>query len=173
MIFFYTDSPKKEYLEKFFERENFYIIDYNIKNNFFLKNKFNSISYKKLYKDFNLVPYKNLYKDIKLNVVFSAICYDEKNADEKFDFIFDCKKDDYNFFNCIDSFLIRKKIKSCFEPKIVENFSLNRIEAKEIIKLSNFLLKTKIINDSNHFFDFIYNYYFYLNKNEKIIESDT
>lgn len=166
MIFFYTDLPKIEYIKKFKDKENVCIID-NVNDKFYFKNKFVAISYKKLYKNFRQVSYKKIYKDFKFNVLFSAFCYvEELNTEETLELIFICNKGNYSL-DCVDSLLKRKKITKQIKEKLpTDSFILDKNQAKEILNLAKFLLKTRVITKTNNFFDFVYNYYFYLDRDK-------
>lgn len=165
MIFIYLDKPSFEDLDKYKNSIDTYIIN-NIGNKFIFKNKFISISYKQACKNLTLVPYKEKYNDFKLNTLYSAIEYLgnlEKPLDIEFHFICNDKQ---NPLTCIDSLLKRKKINNFISDfRQTNDFVLNKIQIIQILQLTNFLLKTKVITKSNSFFDFVYNYYFYLNKN--------
>jgi hypothetical protein len=165
MIFFYTDCPKVEYINKFKDKENVHIIN-NVNSKFYFKNKFVSVSYKQIYKNFKQVPYKKIYDDFKFNVLFSTLCYTkELNTKDLLEFIFICQENN-NFLECVDSLLKRRKIIKQVKDKLqTDSFALNTDQIQEILKLAKFLLKTKVVTKDNNFFDFVYNYYFYLNKN--------
>ena len=165
MIFVYLDKPSFDDLDKYKNSIDTYIIN-NMSDKFIFKNKFISIPYKQACKNLTLVPYKEKYKDFKLNTLQSALEYlvnSDDLTDIEFNFI--CS-DKHNPLICIDSLLKRRNINNfIFEFKQTNNFILNKVQIRQILQLTKFLFKTKVITKNNNFFDFVYNYYFCLNKN--------
>lgn len=156
MIFFCTDNPKKQIIESFDESIN--IIDYNFRNNFYVKNK-RCTSYKELYKKYNFISYLKFCEDIKINVLYSV--YDLSNkSKENITFLFDVKTNNIFFLNCVDS-LIKRKIlnKKISNPIFSNKIVLNISQVEEILNLSRFFIKTKVVTNTNNFFDFVYNFY--------------
>jgi len=165
MIFVYLDKPSFDELDKYKNSTDTYIIN-NISDKFIFKNKFISVSYKKACKNLTLVPYKEKYKDFKSNTLESALEYlgdSDDSVEIEFNFICNDKQDP---LICIDSLLKRRNINNfIFEFKQTNNFTLSKIQIIQILQLTKFLFKTKVITKNNNFFDFVYNYYFCLNKN--------
>lgn len=165
MICVYLDKPSFKDLDKYKNNVDTYIIN-NIGDKFVFKNKFISLSYKQACKYLNFIPYKEKYSDFKMNTVYSALEYlsnFEKPVNIEFNFVCSNKQ---NPLMCIDSLLKRKNINNFIsEFKETNNFILSKTEIVKILQLTKFLFKTKVITKNNNFFDFVYNYYFCLNKN--------
>jgi hypothetical protein len=157
MIFFCSDNIKKFDLRKL-DKESL-IIDYNLKNCFYLKNRFININYKKLYKEYNYIPYINVYDDFKYNCLYSAYDYLKEKNTYNINLVFNLNKKNYHYLDCISSFVKRKFLNNLISnPFIGENFVFSYGQASDILCLSNFLIKTGLIYKKN-FFDFVYNYY--------------
>lgn len=166
MIFVYSDEINSFELSSF-DKNELIIVDNNYKK--FYK------GYKNFYKNFNYIKCIKKYNDIKYNIFYS--CYNYyflNNYNNNISIIFDIKKtkkDHENYFECIISFPKRRFIKNILkETPCPKKLVLNKNEIKEIIFLSNFLIKSKIISPEKSFFDFVYNYYFYLNEKRFLIQ---
>jgi hypothetical protein len=165
MIFVYSDDIKNFELNSF-DKNNLFILDCNLKNNNFLRSKFYK-NYKN--KEFNYIKYIKVYNDIKYNSLYSCYKYCiSKNYFNNITLFFDTKKNCKDYAVCADciiSFPKRIIIKKLLKDIVpIKKIFLDINQIQKIFFLSSFLIKTKVINRDKNFFDFVFNYYFYLNE---------
>jgi hypothetical protein len=165
MIFVYSDDIKNFELNSF-DKNDLFILDCNLKNNNFLRSKFYK-NYKN--KEYNYIKYIKIYNDIKYNSLYSCYKYCvSKNYFNNITLVFDKKKDNKDYSDCADCIIsfpkriLIKKLLKDISP--IKKIPLDRNQIQKIFFLSSFLIKTKVIDQDKNFFDFVLNYYFYLNE---------
>jgi hypothetical protein len=171
MIFVYSDDITKFNLSDYNSCDLF-IVDCNLNNYFIFKNKFKKLSFKKANKNFNYIPYIKISSDIKYNSFYSCYYFMKTKPPDGFTLIFDIKKRTVDHLDCINSFVKRRYIKNLLvDFECFKKITFNKKQCEYILCLVNFLTKTKVISIEKNFFDFVFNYYHYLNQKKSFVES--
>lgn len=120
----------------------------------------------------NLIPCSNYCDDLRLNVLHSAYTFfDSMPLDTKFEFIFDPQTSLFGSLNSVDSLIKRKILNNKISNFIyINDFILSLDEIKQIVMISKFFIKTKIVTKTENLFDICFNYHIYLKQKKQTIK---